>query len=262
MSARRQHTPGTIASMTPDEDDVHGIYAPVRTANAFEQTVERLGRAIRMGLLAPGEQLPSERELATRLALSRSTVREALRVLQEAGYLEARRGRGGGTFVADHLPSEPERPPQQVVHDYGSGDLAALLRFRRVLELGAAEIAAERAVPEQIDRLADLVDEMSALAKTDYRAYRGVDARFHIELAAIADAPALLDALGGVQADLSEVLIAIPHSIESLTNADVQHRRIVAALEARDRDAARVAMREHVEGIERLLTVLIPKGAV
>lgn len=243
------------------DEDVHGIYAPVRTANAFEQTVERLGRAIRMGLLAPGEQLPSERELAARLALSRSTVREALRVLQEAGYLEARRGRGGGTFVAEHLPSEPERPPQQVVRDYG-GDLAALLRYRRILELGAAEIAAERATPEQIDRLAELVDEMGPLAKSDYRGYRAVDARFHIELAAIADAPALLDALSSVQADLSEVLIAIPHSIESLTNADLQHRRIVAALEARDRDAARVAMREHVEGIERLLTVLIPKGAV
>ena len=86
----------SAADGTGKDDDPGGVFAPVRTANAFEQTVERLGRAIRMGLLAPGERLPSERDLAERLALSRSTVREALRVLQEAGYLEARRGRGGG----------------------------------------------------------------------------------------------------------------------------------------------------------------------
>ena len=84
---------------SPVDDGLGAVFAPVRTTNAFEQTVERLGRAIRMGLLAPGEQLPSERDLAQHLALSRSTVREALRVLQEAGYLESRRGRGGGTFV-------------------------------------------------------------------------------------------------------------------------------------------------------------------
>ena len=88
-----------------------GIFTPIRTANAFEQTVERIGRAIRMGLLRPGERLPSERELATQLALSRSTVREALRLLVEGGYLEARRGRGGGTFVAEVLPRPALRDP-------------------------------------------------------------------------------------------------------------------------------------------------------
>lgn len=242
--------------------DTAGVFAPVRTANAFEQTVERLGRAIRMGLLAPGEQLPSERELAQRLALSRSTVREALRVLQEAGYLEARRGRGGGTFVAERLPTKPERSPEDVIREFGDDDLAALLRYRRVLELGAAELAAERATAQQVDVLAGLIDEMMAFADNDYRAYRALDARFHLEIAAIADATVLTDAMSETQGELSEVLIAIPHSIESLVNADTQHRRILAAIEARDRDAARVAMREHVEGIEHLLTVLIPKGAV
>ena len=116
----------------PDQD---AIFTPVRTANAFEQTVERIGRAIKIGLLRPGERLPSERDLAELLALSRSTVREALRVLAEAGYLEARRGRGGGTFVASVLPKLEARDPHDVLRELG-GRLPDTLRFRRVLETG------------------------------------------------------------------------------------------------------------------------------
>ena len=154
--------------------DLGGVFAPVRTANAFEQTVERLGRAIRMGLLAPGQQLPSERDLAQHLALSRSTVREALRVLQESGYLEARRGRGGGTFVCETLPSDEDRPPEDGVRDLRGEELAALLRYRRVLELGAAELAAEHSTAADRERLAELVDEMSTCHLSDYGTYRGI----------------------------------------------------------------------------------------
>ena len=241
--------------------DLGGVFAPVRTANAFEQTVERLGRAIRMGLLQPGERLPSERELATRLALSRSTVREALRVLQEAGYLEARRGRGGGTFVSTTLPADEARPPEDGVRDVRGDELAALLRYRRILEAGAAELAAERATPAERERLAELVEEMDGHHLSDYGAYRGIDSRFHIQLASIAGSPDLIAALTDTQAALSDVLNAVPRSEESMINSQAQHRRILAALEARDRDAARVAMREHLEGIEHLLAVLMPHGA-
>ena len=241
-------------------DDVGGVFAPVRTANAFEQTVERLGRAIRMGLLQPGEQLPSERELAQHLALSRSTVREALRVLQESGYLEARRGRGGGTFVCETLPADEDRPPEDGVRIVRGEELAALLRYRRVLESGAAELAAERATAEDRERLAQLVDEMEGFHLSDYGAYRGLDSRFHIQLASLSGSPDLVTTITDVQASLSDVLNAVPRSEESMVNSQAQHRRILAALEARDRDATRVAMREHLEGIEHLLAVLLPKG--
>ncbi|MGI9116851.1 MAG: FadR/GntR family transcriptional regulator [Gaiellales bacterium] len=244
----------------PIADELAGVFAPVRTANAFEQTVERLGRAIRMGLLAPGEQLPSERDLAQLLALSRSTVREALRVLQESGYLEARRGRGGGTFVSETLPSDDARPPEDGVRDLRGAELAALLRYRRVLEMGAAELAAERSTPADRERLAELVDEMGGYHLSDYGTYRGLDSRFHIMLAGIAGTTDLVTSVTDAQAALSDVLNAVPRSEESMINSQAQHRRILAALEARDRDAARVAMREHLEGIEHLLAVLMPTG--
>jgi DNA-binding FadR family transcriptional regulator len=241
------------------DGDPGQVFAPVRTANAFEQTVERLGRAIRMGLLAPGERLPSERELAQRLALSRSTVREALRVLQEAGDLEARRGRGGGTFVADELPPDADRAPGDPLRRIDGEELAALLRFRRVLELGTVELAAERATPADRERLAELVDEMAGYDVEGYAAYRAIDARFHLALASVAGSPDLVAAVTDAQAALSDVLNAVPRSAESMQNSQAQHRRILAAIEAGDRDAARVAMREHLEGIERLLRVLLPK---
>ena len=97
--------PGT-GEVSPPESNAGGqIFRPIRTVNAFEQLVERIGRAIKLGLLAPGERLPPERRLAEQLELSRSTVREALRLLYDAGYLEARRGRRGGVFVAQQLPT-------------------------------------------------------------------------------------------------------------------------------------------------------------
>ena len=195
---------------SPIDDSLGAVFAPVRTTNAFEQTVERLGRAIRMGLLAPGEQLPSERDLAQHLALSRSTVREALRVLQEAGYLESRRGRGGAT-------------------------------------------------PADCEFLASLVTEMMGYHLSDYGSYRAIDSRFHIAIANISGSPDLAAAITESQSALSDVLNSVPRSEESMINSQEQHRRILAALEAHDRDAARVAMREHVEGIEHLLSVLMPQ---
>src|SRR3954449_4493469 len=75
------------------------MWRPVRGGNAFEITVARLAQAIRLGLVPVGERLPPERELAERLQVSRVTLREAIGALREAGFLESRRGRSGGTFV-------------------------------------------------------------------------------------------------------------------------------------------------------------------
>src|SRR6187549_3618922 len=81
------------------------LFRPVRSGNAFEDTVSRLLQTIRLGIVEPGAALPSERDLATRFAVSRDTVRDAIRELTTAGYVVSRRGRYGGTFVCDVLPA-------------------------------------------------------------------------------------------------------------------------------------------------------------
>src|SRR5262245_19858790 len=147
------------------------VWRPVRGGNAFEITVARLAQAIKLGLVAEGERLPAERELAERLQVSRVTLREAIRALRETGYLESRRGRTGGTFVASPPPGPAPAPPAlpapasrgrsrrtSPVNGNRTGDRAAAtvlaremgdtlhdaLDYRRVLEGGAAALAATR----------------------------------------------------------------------------------------------------------------------
>jgi GntR family transcriptional repressor for pyruvate dehydrogenase complex len=114
------------------------VFRAVRTGNAFEETVERLLEGVKLGVYSPGDRLPPERELTRRLGISRITLREALRELAAAGYVETKRGRFGGTFII--------RSPEPLVHaeltrtarDMG-GHLDDALTFRRVVECGAAE---------------------------------------------------------------------------------------------------------------------------
>src|SRR5246500_5441166 len=83
---------------------LEAMFATVRSQTAFEETVERLGTAIKLGLLPAGARLPAERELCARLGIARSTLRQALTALSQSGHVFATRGRGGGTFVSDPLP--------------------------------------------------------------------------------------------------------------------------------------------------------------
>ena len=85
----------------------------MRSTTAFEETLDRLGTAIKLGLLTPGTRLPAERELCEQLGIARSTLRQALTALTQSGHVYATRGRGGGTFVSD--PQPPADPPSAEV---------------------------------------------------------------------------------------------------------------------------------------------------
>ena len=151
---------------------MEGVFEPVRPPTTFEETVERLGTAIRLGLLAPGSRLPSERSLASQLRISRSTLRLALTTLIQSGHLVSSRGRTGGTFVA-------EQPPLSERDAGVLGEEArAVLDYRVAIEIGATVLAAERADAEQLDRLDLLAKKMAGASEFEY--YRRVDVRFHI----------------------------------------------------------------------------------
>src|SRR5215207_9713613 len=114
---------------------LEAVFKPVQPPTTFEETVERLGTAIRLGLLAPGSRLPPERDLADELRISRSTLRQALTTLTQSGHLIAVRGRAGGTFVAESPPlAEPDGEPL--------GDEAwEVLDMRVAVESGAVVLA-------------------------------------------------------------------------------------------------------------------------
>jgi GntR family transcriptional repressor for pyruvate dehydrogenase complex len=134
---------------------VEAVFKPVRPPTTFEETVERLGTAIRTGLLTPGTKLPPERQLAEELRISRSTLRQALTTLVQSGHLTSTRGRRGGTFVA-------ERPPLHEREEDPLGrDGRAVLDHRVAIEAGAVILAAERADRRDLDDLDGLVERMA-----------------------------------------------------------------------------------------------------
>src|SRR5947207_14409517 len=143
---------------------VAAIFERVQPPTTFEETVERLGTAIKVGLLPPGSRLPPERELAEQLRISRSTLRQALTTLVQSGHLVALRGRGGGTFVT-------ERPPLADADVMPLGaDAWAVLDYRVAIETGAALLAGERAKADDPDRLDVLVGRMTEV--NDFDVYR------------------------------------------------------------------------------------------
>ncbi len=209
------------------------VFAPVRSQTAFEETVERLGTAIKLGLLPPGTRLPAERELCAKLGIARSTLRQALVALAQSGHLRATRGRGGGTFVAD--PQPPATPP--------SADVLAAWRDvcdeRMAVEVGVAVLAAERAEPEILDVLDELVVALDGMLD-DFPAYRQADIRFHVGLAEATRSPRLVTAMTEVQGAMTGLISLIAHPPEVLDSANAQHRRILAAVRRHD-EAARPA---------------------
>src|SRR5918992_5935142 len=118
---------------------LEAIFEPVRPPTTFEETVERLGTAIRLGLLPPGTQLPPERELADELRISRSTLRQALTTLTQSGHLVSVRGRSGGTFVAERPPLAEQEPGGE--REALGPDTWAVLDYRVAVETGATILA-------------------------------------------------------------------------------------------------------------------------
>jgi DNA-binding FadR family transcriptional regulator len=234
------------------------LWRPVRGGNAFEITVARLVQAIRLGMVAIGDQLPPERELAERLSVSRVTLREAIAALRDAGYLETRRGRSGGTFVVYLDAPNPA--------ETGTADAAAIalemgdalhdaLDFRRVIEPGAAELAASRTLSSS-DR-SHLSMCLAAAADRSAPTRRVADSRLHLAIAAASGSPSLAAAVADVQVTVDRLLAAIPVIARNLAHSDAQHRRIVESILAGDPRSARAAMEEHCDGTAELLRGLL-----
>jgi DNA-binding FadR family transcriptional regulator len=231
---------------------LEAVFLPVRPPSTFEETVERLGTAIRLGLLPPGSRLPPERELAGELRISRSTLRQALTTLVQSGHLVSLRGRKGGTFVSEQPPLAEQGDGEPL--DQGAW---AVLDYRVAIESGAVLLAAERTGPEQLDRLDTLVEKMAGEVD-DFEEYRRTDIRFHIGVAEAAGSPRLLSAMTDVQGQMTDLIALIPHPPEVLLAANEQHRRLVKALRKGDASRAVKILREHIEGTEHILAGLLP----
>jgi GntR family transcriptional repressor for pyruvate dehydrogenase complex len=228
---------------------VAAVFDRVQAVTTFEETVERLGTGIRLGLLPTGSQLPPERELAEQMGISRSTLRQALTALTQSGHLVAVRGRGGGWFVA-------EAPPPSPAGHVDLADWRELLDYRIAIEVGVVVLAAERAGPEDLERLSEHVETMRAVE--DFALFRQADVFFHLGLAEAARSARLVAAMTEVQGSMSELIGHIAHPPEVLERSNAQHARLVGLLERRQAERAARLVREHVQGTESVLAGLMP----
>ncbi|WP_235834370.1 FadR/GntR family transcriptional regulator [Actinomadura logoneensis] len=226
------------------------MFRPVRAGNAFEETVERLLQAIKLGVVDRGERLPPERELAPLLGVSRVTLREAIRVLAQEGYVESRRGRAGGTFVTYRRPRPKRTDLRRALIAMGD-DLHDTLTFRLAVETGAAQIAAS--TPLTAGRRALLrarLDDLNAAGPDDYRR---LDTLFHLTIAELTGSPTLVAACADARMRVTDLLNAIPVLDANIAHAAAQHEAIAGAVLAGDPAAARRAVAEHLDGTAALL---------
>jgi DNA-binding FadR family transcriptional regulator len=259
--------------------DLTGVLRPVRAGNAFEETVERLLTVVKLGVVGPGERFPAERDLAARLGISRLTLREAIRELRQAGYVESRRGRFGGTFVT-YTPPAPDAGKLRRMAIRDGDKLTDALMFRLVVETGAAEtlatLMAQEGRPPPGRSVAggppagdppawDAAEGprevlMARLAEVNAgcpQDYRRLDTLFHLSIAELTGSSLLATACADARMRLNDLLNAIPVLRRNIDHTAGQHTAIVVAILAGDAEAARHAVAEHLEGTAALLRAFL-----
>lgn len=231
--------------MTP----IDVTFTAVRKTRVFEGVAQQIQRFIVDGAMKPGDRLPSERELAERFAVSRTSVRDAIRTLEFVGLVVPRQG--DGTMIADVSPEAVVMPLANVLLRKREL-IAELLDVRKMIEPALAARAAVHASPEEIARLEEI------LRRQRQKMLRGEptveeDNEFHYAIA--------LAARNTVVRRVIDVLMQLLHETRARSlqtqgrpqRSFAGHRRILAAIKRRDPDAAERAVRRHVEEIESIV---------
>jgi len=227
------------------------VFAPLDAGSRAETVARRLSDAIGLGLIADGEQLPSESELASQLGVSTVTLREALASLRQQGLVETRRGRTGGTFVGAPVDASVV-PLRARLREITSDDLRDIGDLHEAVAGAAARLAADRASADEVDRLRNHARTVTEQSGPGGR--RRADGRFHVEVAAAAQSPRLTNSEITLQSEIG-ALLWLPGS-EALTpvQAARQHEAIAAAIGCGDGDLARRLAEEHVrQEMDRLV---------
>lgn len=239
----------------PHEHLTSAVLRPVRGHHAFEGCVEQLATAIRLGVYPVGSLLPPERMLAERLAVSRATLREAMAALREAGLVETRRGRGGGSTITSQARGRFRGGLSRVSLETKSEWLDAL-EFRRVVEPGAAHLAASHELSEP-DRDRLTATEQAVHDASGKPAHRQADSRLHLTIASLSGSARLQEAVTSVQSTLDSMLGAIPSLEPNIAHSHRQHSLICKAILHGRPERARKVMEDHCDDTSALLRGLI-----
>jgi GntR family transcriptional regulator, transcriptional repressor for pyruvate dehydrogenase complex len=223
--------------------DALSMFEPVENRRAFEDILLQLEHAISNGRLAAGDRLPPERELAERFQVSRTSVREALRVLETLGVVSVRRGAENGAVLM-RRPGNAFAPTLRLLLALEHVSLSNVVEFRVMIESSAARLLAKEPDEEVLGRLRDLLPETA-----DQFEFHKIDAAFHRTLVEVADndlVDLMVDATNGVMSKLINDVVLVSWDWKS-SGARLlkEHREIYDAIAAGDADAAAERVTEH-----------------
>jgi GntR family transcriptional repressor for pyruvate dehydrogenase complex len=222
------------------------VYRTVRTSRLFEQIVQQVEDSILKGQLKPGDQLPAERDLAQSFGVSRTAVREAVKTLREKGLVEAYSGRG--TFVTNGTSQAMRQSLDLMIRINPQEGSANLAELRQVLEPEIAGLAAERVEEQLMTTMREAVAVMDRNLH-DPGAYVEADLDFHLALAEAAGNPLILSLLDSIVGLLREQRSRIFRVDGGPERGQFHHKQILAAIERRNPEAAREAMRAHLRQV-------------
>jgi GntR family transcriptional regulator, transcriptional repressor for pyruvate dehydrogenase complex len=213
---------------------------PIDVASAYQVVTERIRHAIHIGTYLPGDKLPSERLLAEQLGVSRTTIREAIRVLEAEGYLVSKRGATGGITVLDQSTDEERLRPLLAQR---MPELEQAFEFRIAVEGEATRLAAIRRTKSEMAKMRAAYEEMSGGRET--ARFRAADTNFHLAVADAAGNTFMREAIENVRAftwmPIDRLITGVFRS------ANDHHIQILEAIEKQDPEAAKQAAIAHIE---------------
>lgn len=225
-------------------------WRPINRARAYELVIDRIEEQILSGTLRVGDRLPAERELASMLEVSRAAVREAIRSLEAQGVVRAGVGVGpdGGTFVSD-VPSEAMTRLLRLHVALSNFSMPDVIEARVMLERHSARLAAAQATSDDIAALRETLDAMADQATTRDD-FNNLDTRFHVLIAEAGRNRLVADMTTSIREAMRTPILrsfrasaSWPALAEGLNQG---HRAILAAIEARDAEAAATAVETHI----------------
>ena len=222
------------------------MYTPIRSSKVYEQITEQIEQLILSGKLRSGDRLPTERELAEQFQASRTAVREAMKTLAQKGLVDMRPGRG--TVVIDGTSRAMRHSLGLMIRVRQAGSESNLVEVREILEPEIAALAAARATEEHFDALREAVQIMDA-SLDDADTYIAADNDFHRALAKATQNDLILTFVDSIVDLLSEQRKHIFSVSGGSSRGQMHHKTLLAAIQSHDPDAARVAMRAHLQQV-------------
>ena len=226
------------------------MFNSISNKKVYEQVIEQIQKNIMDGTFKKGDKLPSERELSEKMAVSRTSIREAIRVLEIMGLIESKRG--SGNYIANSFGNSLFEPLSIMfmLQEYSTGDIHEL---RETLEIECCRVASKRMSDDDIKLLNDVVDKM--YKTNDEEQSLLLDIRFHNIIVKSSDNPLIVNMLEVISQlmdkfikEARKIILCEENNREVLLNS---HKEIVLSLQERDEEKAIYSMKKHFEIIKQ-----------